>query len=384
MKLGVIGIGKLGLSFALLCEKKYSILGSDINNDYVDSINQKKLKTYEPNIEELLSNSKNLLATTDNIEVIKNSDIIFTFVQTPSLYNGSYDHENIENIILDFKKSYENGVELKGKIFVIGSTTMPGYVKTVEERLSNFGVSVCYNPEFIAQGEIVKGLEYADMVLIGSNDDNATKKIVEIYKNIMKIEPTFNVMSNTAAEITKISINCFLTTKISFANMIGQVCVKSGVNDETKTVLKAIGDDKRIGNKYLNFGYGYGGPCLPRDNRALGLHMERINLKTTLPYVIDEFNQNHNDFLVNEILIKYPEKNTKLIVHGVSYKKGTNILTESQQLKLVEKLLSLGYNVGIIESEHVINLISDNLKNQYGDLISFSTQYNNDGLILNI
>ena len=384
-EIGVIGIGKLGLSFALLLEKSgYNVHGSDISQEYNDKINNKTLFSFEPRINELLAKSENLKSSCDNLSVIEKSEIIFTFVQTPSNDDGGYDHSNIEDIINCFIMSYNNGVNLTDKIFVIGCTTMPNYVDTVYERLKEYGIHVCYNPEFIAQGEIIKGLELADMVLIGSSSDYATEKIKTIYKKIMLIEPKFNIMSNTAAEITKISINCFLTTKISFANMIGEVCLKSNIGNEISTVLNAIGDDSRIGNKYLKFGYGFGGPCLPRDNRALGKHMDNIELKVNLPYEVDSFNNEHNEFLYETLIKQNPDKNKPFIFDSVSYKKGIDIITESQQLKLSKTLLEKGYSVIIIDLPQVIKLIEPIVNSKYGNRLILSTTNTFEGFNVNI
>ena len=385
MKIGVIGIGKLGICFSLLLEKSgFIVNGSDVNSDYCNEINNRTLISSEPGLKSLLDNFKNLSVTTDNIDLIKKSDVIFTFVQTPSTTEGGYNHSNIEDIINQFTELYNNNFNLNGKIFVIGCTTMPNYTDTVSKRLSKYGVHVCYNPEFIAQGEILNGLEMSDMVLIGSDSEYASNKLKTIYKSFMKINPKFNVMSNTAAEITKISINCFLTNKISFANMIGEICIKSGISNETENVLLSIGDDSRIGNKYLKFGYGFGGPCLPRDNRALGRHMENINLKINLPYEVDKFNYNHNDFLYNQLITENPDTNIPFIFNTVSYKKGIDIITESQQLKLAETLLSNGHNVIIIDIPQVLQLIQKDLKTKYGEKVILSSENNYSGYNINI
>lgn len=377
MNIGVIGIGKLGLSFALLAEKKgLNVIGSDISQKYVDLINNKTLKSLEPNIEHFLNSSKKLKATTSNFEVILNSDLIWTFVQTPSLPDGSYDHSNIENVINDFIKLHNEGVSLVNKTFIIGATTTPTYVNTVVERLKPIGIDVCYNPEFIVQGDIIKGLEMADIVLLGCESELAGKKITNFYEKIMSIYPNIKIMSNTAAEITKISINCFLTTKISFANMVGEVCINSDISNEIGTVLDAIGSDNRIGKKYLNYGYGFGGPCLPRDNRALGFHMDKINLKINLPYEVDKFNKQHNSFLFEQ-LKKYKKTQTFIFPY-VSYKKGIDIITESQQLKLAKTLLENGYKVHIIDNQNVLDLIKDELTKQYGTNVSYSNDYNTE------
>ena len=373
MNIGVIGVGKLGLSFALLCEHNgFNVWASDVNEKYVSQLNDKSYKTTEPYIEEYLSSSKNFNPTVFNTEVIENSEVIFTFVPTPSLPTGEYDHSYIEDVLDSFDAMYQTGFDLAGKIFVIGCTTNPGYVDTVSERLSEYGVDVFYNPEFIAQGNIINGLKYSDIVLIGTSSLDEIDRLKNVYDSIMEHEPNYKIMSNTAAEITKISVNCFLTTKISFANMIGEICHNTGIGDEVSTVLSAIGDDKRIGNKYLNYGFGFGGPCLPRDNRALGVHAEKVGLEINLPLSVDKFNVEHHKYLVNKYVSENPDRETTFVFNGVTYKEGTDLLTESQQLNLCVSLLSEGYKCVIIETEEVVSQLNDPLKKLWKERVIFN------------
>ena len=151
-------------------------------------------------------------------------------------------------------------------------------------------------------------------------------------------------MSAKAAEITKIAVNCFLTTKISYANMLGQVLYKSGLEDEIVDVLRAIGSDSRIGNKYLNFGFGFGGPCFPRDNRAFGKYAEKVGIKHNFGYTTDNFNNEHAKF-IKDYFIKANTEKLPFLFESVAYKDGTDILTESQQYRLCLDLLDEGYEV---------------------------------------
>ena len=230
MKVGVIGAGRLGITFALLCDKAgYKVIVSDVREDYVDNINNKVISTSEPFVEKMLKKSKNLTAKKNNREVILHSDIIFTFVQTPSLLSGKYDTTYLMEVVNDFLTISSEKIDLKGKIFVVGCTTNPGDTQKIVDLLKPLEIEVVYNPEFIAQGEIVKGVEYADLVLVGSQKKSVVKKLKTIYQKIQKIDVNVCPMSPTAAEITKIGINCFLTTKISYANMIGEILISSNV-----------------------------------------------------------------------------------------------------------------------------------------------------------
>jgi len=374
MKIGVIGAGRLGITFALLCEKAgYDVIVSDLREDYINNLNSKIIYTAEPLVQEMLQNSKRLRATKNNFEVILQSDIIFSFVQTPSLPSGEYDTTFLMKVVNEFVEVDPKQINLKEKIFVVGCTTNPGDTQKITNILEPLGVEVVYNPEFIAQGEIVKGLEYADLVLLGSNDESVIEKLHILYQKIQKIDVNICAMSPTAAEITKIGINCFLTTKISYANMIGEILISSNLESEVTKVLSAIGKDTRIGEKYLNFGFGFGGPCLPRDNRSLGHYAKKIGLMVNLPYAVDSFNQQHAEFLKNYVMFLNPDKSIPIIFEYISYKKGTDMIVESQQLKLAQDLLSEGYSLNIIEVDAILKNkeFIEQIKEMYPSQVKF-------------
>ena len=298
MKIGVIGAGRLGICFALLVERAgYSVLASDNREDYIKDLRKGVVGTTEPNVHDLLWSSKNIEFTTDNERVIRECDIIFTLVATPSLEDGSYDVSNVDDVVSDIQKIGWK-TSLTGKSLVVGCTTNPGDCDTFQRRLSEEGVDVYYNPEFIAQGSIVKDLINADMVLIGGEGKHQDE-LVKIYYGIQgpKKEPSIHFMSTKAAELTKIAVNCYLTTKISYANMLGQVLSKSNLDDEIDTVLNAIGSDSRIGNKYMRFGCGFGGPCFPRDNRAFAAYATQVGVEHNIGTTTDTFNDAHAAFL---------------------------------------------------------------------------------------
>ena len=147
MKIGVIGAGRLGLTFALLCEKNgYDVIASDVREDYVFNLNQKICLTNEPLVQSMLLETKKFSATTDNIEVIKESDIIFIFVATPSTLDGNYDTSKVFEIVGDFYSANTLGIELFNKKAIVGCTTNPGDVEQVQSRLNMFNVQVAYNP----------------------------------------------------------------------------------------------------------------------------------------------------------------------------------------------------------------------------------------------
>jgi UDPglucose 6-dehydrogenase len=369
MNIGVIGAGRLGICFALLCEQAgYAVHVSDVNKHYVSDLNNKEIYTNEPEVEDLLMRTENFTAGTSNREVIRNSDVIFTFVPTPSLDDGSYDVQYVEQVVTDLLSA----PDLQNKIFVIGCTTNPGYSDTVQKRLEDRGLRVFYNPEFIAQGSIINDMRTADMILCGGEDEGGFDVLTKIYEDIQTTPVQFYPMSRKAAEITKIGVNCFLTYKISYANMMGQILYKSGCGDEIDNVLQAVGDDTRIGSKYLRYGLGFGGPCLPRDNRALGHYADKIGLSYSLPSVTDKFNDAHADFISNYVVETNPD-GLPFFIESIAFKKGSDMVVESPRLRLVEDLLKMGYTVYVQEIDDIVDQYEDDLIDDYGDRIIFVT-----------
>jgi len=371
MKIGIIGAGRLGLTFALLCEKAgYEVIVSDKREDYVYNLNHGICDTNEPLIQKMLFEVNNFSATTSNVEIIENTDIIFTFVATPSTTDGSYDTSAVFEVANDFFTASKMEISIFNKKFIVGCTTNPGDVEQIQNKLSMFSIQVAYNPEFIAQGEIVKGLEQSDIVLIGTEYQELANELVQIYNKIQTTPVHAHIMSPKAAEITKIGINCFLTTKISYANMMGDILTKSNLGNEIDVVLNAIGGDTRVGKKYMKYGFGFGGPCLPRDNRALGHYANELGLKLNLPLTVDEFNKEHAEFIKNFFIKQNPDKTIPFVMNYVTYKRGTDILEESQQFKLCLDLLEEGYYVNVIEIDPVIKQLSD-LSEQYNNRLKF-------------
>ena len=363
MKIGLIGAGRLGICLALLIEKAgYEVLASDTRSDYIRNLQLKKYSGSEPRVSDLLATANNIEFTVLNDRVIDECDVIFTLVATPSLEDGSYDVSAVDDVVSDIQKfGWKNKNSLTGKSLVVGCTTNPGDCDRFQEKLSEVGMNVYYNPEFIAQGSIVDDLENADMVLIGGSGTHGAL-LEEIYHKIQVPIPSIHHMSTKAAELTKIALNCFLTTKISYANMIGEVLALSKMEREIGTVLKAIGSDSRIGNKYLGFGFGFGGPCFPRDNRAFAAYAKSVGVEHNIGTTTDNFNEAHADFIKEYVLYHNHDKKP-FCFRYLTYKPGTDILTESQQYRLCLDLLNEGCKVYCVD---------DTLKEQLDDRIIFT------------
>ncbi|MCB9185937.1 MAG: UDP-glucose/GDP-mannose dehydrogenase family protein [Flavobacteriales bacterium] len=354
-KIAVVGVGKLGLCFALNLERSgFEVWGIESNHDYLEQLKTRTFSSSEPEVDSLLSTAKRIQFTSD-ISVIVDEDIrdVFIMVATPSLPDGGYDHTQVERVMsmLEPLGSAENV-----RYVYVGCTTMPGYCNQLDDRVKKLGYRVSYNPEFIAQGSIVRDQLYPDQVLIGEANEEAGKRLVSIYDAMVLNTPAYCRMDPLSAEITKLATNCFLTTKISFANSIGDLATKAGA--DPNKILAAVGSDSRIGGKYLGYGFGFGGPCFPRDNRALGKFADLQGYPLHLSKATDVVNEEHLAFQLDQQL-QASNEDEEIVFEGVAYKKGTTQITESQQLKLALALVKEGRRVKVIDRQEVLDQLSE-------------------------
>lgn len=349
--ISIIGVGKLGLCLGLNLERKgYNIIGVDVYEDYINSLNDKSFNSSEPYVNEYLKDSKNISFTTDLKKALDN-DIIFVVVKTPSTPEWKYDHLQIDEIA---DKLISFGKQERRKDLIINCTTFPGYCQTLQDKLKDYNYYVSYNPEFIAQGTIIMDQVNCDSVLIGEADEYAGDLIQKIYNDMCEKPHIVNRMNLTESELTKLSVNCYLTTKISYANMIGDIANR--LDCDANKILSAVGSDSRIGSKYLKPGFGFGGPCFPRDNRALAKCAHEVNIHAEISLATDRMNELHLQYQLEDFIKNNPDKSIPVDIEYVTYKKESTLIEESQQLKFASFLKGIGYNINIKDKrEEVVN-----------------------------
>lgn len=358
--LSVIGIGRLGLCFSLTLEESgYTVVGCDINKEYIQKVNDKSFFSSEPGVNNMLKKSKNFTATTNLKKTVEHSDNLFVTVASFSEEDGRYDVSQVDSVV---DSLIQLGHQKNTKHLIICTNVNPGFSDTVYNRLKDLNWTVSFNPETIAQGSILQNQKSPDCVYIGTDNKKDIKTLVEIYENICDSDPTIHIMDRLSAELTKVSLNCFLTCKISFANMVGDLATQIGADPDK--VLKAVGSDSRINNKFFKYGFGWGGPCFPRDTRAFVRLAKNNNMPSDMCDASSSINEKHLGIQVKNFLKSGQKSYT---TDTVTYKKGTVILEESQQLKFAVALASNGIEVTIVEDPSVILELSK----IYGKLFTY-------------
>jgi UDPglucose 6-dehydrogenase len=351
MNLSVIGLGKLGSPMAAcFAAKGHRVVGVDLNEGFVQAINDGRAPVFEPNLQEMIDKGRaNLTATTSVRDAVLASEITFVIVPTPSEPTGEF------SMRYALSAAESIGQALKEKdtfhIVVMTSTVMPGdtegkFVPALEMHSGkkvgkHFGV--CYSPEFISLGSVVRDFLNPDFVLIGESDPATGEKLADLYQKAVDNTPRVARMHYVNAELTKLALNTFVTTKISYANMLAELCERlPGGNVDA--VTSALGLDTRIGPKYLKGAVGYGGPCFPRDNVALTTLARSLGVIADLPTATDKTNLSQVPRLLKLIRDHLPAGGAVGIL-GLAYKPDTNVIEKSQAVEVAQDLLAAGTRV---------------------------------------
>ena len=384
MKIGIIGCDIIGLTFALLCEEKgHEVLISDENEDFIFNLNQKICITNEPLVQSLLLDSKRLSGTTESIEVIKQSDIIFTFSETKPSVDDSFDTSKVFDVIRHFFSATSLDIPLYDKKFVVCSTTNPGDTEQIQKRLSMFNIEVAYNPPIVTHGDLVSNYRNSDVIIIGSDYDKVKEDLTLLYRQINKESVNFYLMTIKSAEVTKIGIDGFLATKMTYANLISNLMEKMGIGDEINLVLESIGCDSRIGNKYLKNTYGFGGASIPKSNRALVKYLKDLELNNALPSSVNT----DNDYQIQLLKSKYIQLNPDKTIPFVFDSLGVindRLFDESQELKLCIELLDEGYTIHTYKTGQVPSNLLKLSENYENRLKFFKSDSSSQGYKINL
>jgi len=349
--ISIFGLGKLGASMAgAFASKGFRVTGVDINQEAVRALNEGLAPVTEPGLPELIrAHRNNLKATLSPEEAIRASEISFVIVPTPSDHDGSFS--------LQYAKHAFRGIgqALRAKqayhTVVMTSTVLPGATRygllPILERESgkqcgrDFGL--CYNPEFIALGSVLRDFLNPDFYLLGQFDEKSGDMLEAVHHRVSENRAPVKRMSLENAELAKIAVNSFVTMKISFANLMAELCEKLPGGD-VDVVSDALGMDRRIGRKYLTGGLGFGGPCFPRDNVALEFMGRMLGLDARLLRANHEYNRELAPRISKKILTLLPAGSTVAVL-GLAYKPHTPVVEESPGVAICRALADGGFRV---------------------------------------
>jgi UDPglucose 6-dehydrogenase len=353
LTVSVVGLGKLGSPLAaVLASKGHTVIGLDANDAFVAAINAGQAPVSEPKLAEMISaHQSRLSATHDYQDAVERSDLTILVVPTPSEENGFFSLKHAKDALRRVGEALKH--KNKWHLVSLASTVMPGscdneLVPLLEQasgKKCGVDFGFCYNPEFIALGSVVRDMLFPDSILIGESDAKAGDVLQTIYLQMCEKKPPVQRMNFVSAELTKISVNTYVTTKISYANMLADSCDRLPGAD-VDVVTKALGADTRIGSKYLKGAMGYGGPCFPRDNVAFAALARKIGARADVAEATDRIN-NHQIERLSGLVAKFAKAGTRIALLGLSYKPQTPVVEESHSVKLAAKLADAGYIVSV-------------------------------------
>ena len=345
---------------ACFAAKGFDVVAVDVDVYKVDAVNRGESPIFEPLVDEMIASAAGRLTATQDLEAaVLATTITFVVVATPSEPDGSF---SLRYVLPVCEKI---GVALRQKngfhIVVLTSTVMPGStggeVLATLERVSGLRAGrefgLCYNPEFIALGSVVRDFLNPDFLLIGESDEHSGKVLEGIYNRVCDNKPPASRLTFVDAEIAKLAVNTFVTTKISFANMLARICERVP-GSSVDAVTGALGMDSRIGPRYLKGAISYGGPCFPRDNVALASLAKRVGSPADIAQATDSFNRGQMRWLADLVQECVSDCGTAGIL-GLTYKPHTDVIEQAPGWVLAEELTSRGVSVVAFDPAAVHN-----------------------------
>ena len=346
MKICMIGAGYVGLvSGSCFADLGNFVWCVDKDKQKIDMLNNNQIPIFEPGLKDLINKnySSGRLKFTTNLNLaVKNSDIIFICVGTPtSNKKGSADLRYVYKVVAELSL-YINKFKIIVTKSTVPVTTGDKIEKIILKKKRKKLFEVVSNPEFLREGEAIRDFRFPDRIVIGANSKIATKKLKSLYDPLIKKGAIFFSTNRRGAELIKYASNAFLATKISFMNEISNLCEKTGVNVEDVSI--GIGLDKRIGSRFLRVGPAYGGSCFPKDTKALTFTGTLFKTDLSIIKSVIKSNEKRRIFLTERVkkILSNKIKNKKITFLGVTFKPNTDDMRESSSLLMIPYLKKRG------------------------------------------
>ena len=358
MKIGVIGTGDVGLVTAVcLADLGHDVIGTDIDPEKIEKASQGIPLIYEPGLEELLKKGLeqgNLSFSINLSDTILAADVLFVCVNTPPREDGSADMSYVEDVsrtIAENLNKYKLIVE-KSTVPVQTSMWIKRIISLYKKTDQEFDVAS--NPEFLREGAAVHDFQNPDRIIIGAETDKAKDMLVKIYE---KYADRILITNIDTAELIKHASNSFLAQKISFINLIADLCEKTDADVEL--VAKGMGLDPRIGPQFLSAGLGYGGSCFPKDTQAL-IHIgEELGVNFDLLREVDRININRIRMFIDKIRkALWILKDKKIALLGLAFKPETDDIRNAPSIRIIEELRKEGALLKLYDPKAAENMKS--------------------------
>ena len=375
MRIGIIGLGFVGLSLAsVLASKNHNVIGIDTDKKKCLEIENGITPIFEPDLEKTLRiGLKKSLIISNEFSFLKDCDIIFVTVGTPQKNNGKIELSMIKKATSAIGQTIRKSK--KNPIIFIKSTVIPGTVENIvlpilekqSRKKANKDFGVISNPEFLQESNAIHDTKYPHAIILGGPETKYMKKTKMFFS---KIHPNVRmiVTEYQTAEIIKYANNSFLATKISFINQLSNIC-QNIPNADIDDVAKAIGLDPRIGKLFLNAGPGYGGSCLPKDMSALINFADSIGVNSTFLKAVEKTNHEQIDNIISLMKKELGKiKCKKITILGTAFKPNTNDIRASKSIELIKKLLKNNAKITVHDPKAL-----ENTKKIFGSKINYAT-----------
>ena len=349
MKICIIGTGYVGLvSGACFADLGNSVWCVDNNKEKIDLLNSNQVPFFEPGLKELVSKnfSSSRLKFTTNLKLaVRNSDIIFICVGTPTLKKSrSADLRHVFKVATEVSK-YINRFKIIVTKSTVPVTTGDKIEKLILNKKRKKLFEVVSNPEFLREGEAIRDFRFPDRIIVGSNNKKVIKTLQSLYDPLIKKGAEFFSTNRRGAELIKYASNAFLATKISYINELANLCEKTGINIED--VSLGIGLDKRIGSRFLRAGPAFGGSCFPKDTKAITVTGDLFKTDLSIIKSVIKSNEKRRILLTKRVkkILSNKIKNKKIAFLGVTFKPNTDDMRQSSSLVMIPFLLKKGAKI---------------------------------------
>jgi len=350
VKISVIGCGYLGAVHAAgIAKIGHEVVGIDVDQAKVDSLNAARAPFFEPGFDELLSEVSDSLSFSTDMSALSDATVHFLAVGTPQSESGAADMTYVNDAVTKLT------APLKPGDVVVGKSTVPvGTAQRLSEMIRSTGAKLMWNPEFLREGFAVQDTLTPDRLVYGiaEGDDELVDVLDEVYRPLIERETPRLVMDYATAELVKVAANSFLATKISFINAMAEIADVVGA--DVTQLADAIGHDSRIGRRFLNAGIGFGGGCLPKDIRGFMKRADELGVGQAVSFLddVDQVNLRRRrrveDILIGEL---GPLKGKTIAVWGLAFKPDSDDIRDSPALDIAEGIARAGAHVHAFDPE---------------------------------